>query len=293
MFTCVTFSFSALPFERAVRLIALLDLERVDVDCYTGSNHVSASVIADDPGAAADRIRRATEDAGVGVSQLFFTFGRDFADRAVNTPDAAVRRANEGAMRALAACARQCGAHGLTTLPGVIWPDLGPERSLELAAQALRPLVAVAHDAGLPLQIEPHLDSVADSPHRARALVDGATGLRLTLDYSHFLAQGYTPEDVHPLLPLAGHLHARHAARGRLQTRAQDSELDFEDIYRRLRASGYQGDICLEPTPGGNGWGGAQPVDVVSEIVQLREVFRAAQGRWDAGDEPIGRGIAL
>ncbi len=293
MFTCVTFSFSALPFERAVRLIALLELERVDVDCYTGSTHVPASVVADDPGAAADRIRRATEDAGVGVSQLFFTFGQDFADRAVNAPDAAVRRANEGVMRALAACARRCDAHGLTTLPGVVWPDLGPERSLEIAMQALRSLVSIAHDAGLPLQIEPHLDSVADSPHRTRALVDGTPGLRLTLDYSHFLAQDYTADDVHPLLPLAGHFHARHAARGHLQTRAEDSELDFEDIYRRLQASGYQGDICLEPTPGGGGWGGSQPVDVVSEIVQLREVFRAAYDRWDAGDGHRGRGIAL
>ncbi len=293
MFTCVTFSFSALPFERAVRLIALLDLERVDVDCYTSSTHVPASVVAGDPGAAADRIRRVTEDAGVGVSQLFFTFGRDFADRAVNSPGAAVRRANEGVMRALAVCARQCGAHGLTTLPGVVWPDLGPEHSLELAMEALRPLVAIAHDEGLPLQIEPHLDSVADSPHRAWALVDGVPGLRLTLDYSHFLAQGYAPDDVHPLLPLAGHLHARHAARGHLQTRAEDSELDFEDIYGRLQASGYRGDICLEPTPGGNGWGGSQPVDVVSEIVQLRDIFRAAQGRWDTSGEGIGREIAL
>ncbi len=30
MFSCVTFSFSALPFERAVRLIALRELDRVD-----------------------------------------------------------------------------------------------------------------------------------------------------------------------------------------------------------------------------------------------------------------------
>jgi len=282
MFTCVTFSFSALPFERAVKLIALLELERVDVDCYMSSRHVPASEVAADPHAAASRIRRATEDAGVGVSQLFFTFGLQFADRAANSPDAAVQHENERITRAMATCARDCGAHGLTTLPGVMWPELGPERSLELAARALRPLVDIAGDAGLPLQVEPHLDSVADTPERARALIEQTPGLRLTLDYSHFLARGDGPDDVHPLLPFAGHFHARHAARGYLQTRARDSELDFGDIYRRLRACGYRGDICLEPTPGG-GWGGAQPVDVVSEVVQLHEVFRSAQaGR--AGD---------
>ena len=40
-FTCVTFSFSALPFERAVKLVALLDLDRVDVDCYASSRHTA------------------------------------------------------------------------------------------------------------------------------------------------------------------------------------------------------------------------------------------------------------
>jgi len=45
MFACVSFSLSALPFERAVRLIALLELERVDVDCYTDSNHVLALAV--------------------------------------------------------------------------------------------------------------------------------------------------------------------------------------------------------------------------------------------------------
>lgn len=277
MFSCVTFSFAALPFERAVKLIALLELERVDVDCYMSSAHVPASEVAADPRAAAERILRATAEAGVGVSQLFFTFGLRFADRAANAPAAAVRRENERITRAVAACARQCGAQGLTTLPGVVWPDLGQERSLALAAQGLRPLVAIAHEAGLPLQIEPHLDSVADAPRWARLLVEQTPGLRLTLDYSHFLARGYGPDDIHPLLPLAGHFHARHAARGHLQTRAQDSDLDFEDIYRRLQACGYRGDICLEPTPGGVGWGGAQQVDVVSEVVHLRDVFRAAQ----------------
>src|SRR5260370_22692160 len=95
MLSCVTFSFASLSFESAVGVIALLELERVDVDCYTGSRHVPASEVLADPHAAAERIRRATEGAGVGVSQLFFTFGRDFADLAATSPDAVVRHENE------------------------------------------------------------------------------------------------------------------------------------------------------------------------------------------------------
>jgi hydroxypyruvate isomerase len=199
-----------------------------------------------------------------------------FADRPSNAPAPEVRADNAEVGKAMARCARACGAHGLTTLPGVIWPDLGPGRSLDLAIDGLRTLVAIAADAGLPLNIEPHFDSVVETPGRTRALTDAVPGLSLTLDYSHFLGKGFGPEDVHPLLPLAKHFHARHAARGHLQTSYRETDLDFVDIYRRLRGVGYAGDICLEPTPAGDGWGGGKEVDVVGEVARLRDLFREA-----------------
>lgn len=275
-FTCVTFSFSALPFEKAVRVIALLDLDRIDVDCYASSNHVPSGQVRADPLAAADRIRRAADAAGLGVSQLFFTFGMGFDDRPANAPSAETRADNLEVVRAMIACARACGAHGLTTLPGVIWPELGPERSLDLAIEGLRPMVDLAAAAGLPLNIEPHFDSVVETPTRAAELAERVPGLGLTLDYSHFLGKGFGPVDVHPLLPLAKHFHARHAARRHLQTNRHESELDFVDIYRRLRATGYHGDICLEHTRAETDWGGGKPVDVLTENALLRDLFRVA-----------------
>ncbi len=273
--SCTSASFSALSFENAVTVIGLLGLDLVDVDCYTGSEHVPAEEVTADPEAAAARIRAASERAGIGVCQLFFTFGKDFADRAANSPSEAVRAENERVVRAMAACARACGARGLTTLPGVIWPDLGPDRSLELAAHALRGLVAAAEAGGMPLQVEPHLDSVADTPVKARALVEAVPGLHLTLDYSHFLVQRYTVDEVHDLLPLAGHVHARHAAAGHLQTAARFSEIDFTDIRRRLDRHGYQGAICIEFVPFTE-WGGKEEVDVLGQTAMLRDVLRAS-----------------
>ena len=272
--SCTSASLPSLSFEQAAIVIGLLDLDSVDVDCYADGQIPAAAVLAD-PVAIADRILRAVEPAGIAVSQLFFTFGTDFFDRAANSPDQAVRSANEQLVRAMARCARLCGARGLTTLPGVVWPDLGPERSLDLAASALQHLVAIAAETGLPLQVEPHLDSVIGTPERARRLVDQVPGLLLTLDYAHFLAQQFTSADVHGLLPYAGHLHARHAAAGHLQTPARRSELDFADIYRRLLQIGYAGDICLEFVPFRD-WGGIEEVDVISQTVQLRDLLRAA-----------------
>lgn len=282
-FTCVTFSFSALSFENAVRVISLLDLERVDVDCYASSNHVSSGQIRENPLAAAERIRRAVDAVGLEVSQLFFTFGQNFADGPANTPSPERRAENLAVARAMVACARACGARGLTTLPGVVWPELGSERSLDLAVLGLKPLVDVAASAGLPLNVEPHFDSVAETPERTVELVERVPGLSLTLDYSHFLGKGFGPEEVHPLLPLAKHFHARHAARHHLQTSRLETELDFADIYRRLVEVGYRGDICLEHTRAEDGWGGGKPVDVVTENLLLRDLFRAADQRLSLG----------
>ena len=272
--SCTSASFSSLSFESAATVIGLLGLDLVDVDCYADSDHVPAGAVAADPTAAAARIRRATERAGLGVCQLFFTFGKDFADHAANSPSPAVRKKNERVTRAMADCARGCAARGITTLPGVVWPDLGPDRSFELAVQALRELVSVGEADGITLQVEPHLDSVADTPAKARALCEAVPGLRLALDYSHFLVQRYTPEEVHALLPLAGHFHARHASAGHLQTSARRSGLDFADIRQRLHRLNYRGDICLEFVPFRN-WAGIEEVDVLSQTAALRDVLRA------------------
>ena len=61
--------------------------------------------------------------------------------------------------------------------------------------------------------------------------------LTLTLDYSHFVARGIEQAAVHPLLPLAGHLHARQAARGRPQAGGDEGIIDFHAIVDRLAGS--------------------------------------------------------
>src|SRR6185437_1047069 len=102
-----------------------------------------------------------------------------FADRPANAPDPATRAANERRMRAMVECARRVGARGLTTLPGVVWPDHGAAYSLELASEGLQGLTAIASAAGYALCIEPHLDSVVATPERTRALLERVPDLRL------------------------------------------------------------------------------------------------------------------
>jgi sugar phosphate isomerase/epimerase len=270
--TCTSFSFPLLSFEKSLQLISLLEIPKFDVGAHEGASHVQPSEVEADPDRVADRIRRAAQAAGLRASDFFPTFGHGFRDRPVNAPDAGTRADNARRFRALVRCAGAIGASGVTLLPGVVWDVLGHERSFDLSVASLSELLPIAHDAGLRLSVEAHLESVAESPELAERLVDAVPGLTLTLDYSHFVAGGHPVASVHRLLRHAGHFHARQAGPGRLQASVKDGALPFEEIVARLRAAGFQGDLCVEYT--WQEWRDCWHQDVVSESVVLRDLLR-------------------
>jgi sugar phosphate isomerase/epimerase len=270
--TCTSFSFPKLSFEDACRAIALLGIPAVDLGAHAGGGHLEPDAIEARPAAVADRVKRALDAAGLRAADLFPTFGHGFRDRPVNHPDPAVRAANRGRFEAYVILCQAVGCPGITLLPGVPWDELGADGSFDLAVATLTEYAAIAGEAGLRLSVEPHLESVAEAPEQALLLAERTPGLRLTLDYSHFVAQGVPPERVHPLVPHAGHFHARQAAPGFLQTSKRLGTLDFADIVGRLRAAGYDGYLCVEYT--WQEWRGCDNVDVISESIVLRDELR-------------------
>jgi hydroxypyruvate isomerase len=275
--TCTSFSFPLLKFADAAKVIALVGVPNLDVGAHEGGAHIQPSRVEADPVGEAEAIKRAVGEAGLGISDFFPTFGEGFRSRPVNTPNPAEREANQGRFRAIVQVARAIGAKGITLLPGVIFDELGPDRSFDLSVSELSRLVPIAHDAGLRLSVECHLESVAERPARALQLIQAVPGLQLTLDYSHFLANGFTSDEVHPLVPYAGHFHARQAKPYFLQADHRSGTLNFVDIVHRLKTAGYQGDLCLEYT--WQEWRAANNVDVLMETILLREqLLRAWEG---------------
>ncbi|HEX5502130.1 MAG TPA: sugar phosphate isomerase/epimerase [Thermomicrobiales bacterium] len=275
--TCTSFSFPLLPFERSARVIALLGLRYVDLGAHVEGTHLQPERIEADPRGEAARAREAIAAAGLGASDFFPTFGHGFRDRPVNTPDPAMRDANRRRFAAFVEFCAAVGCPGMTLLPGVIWDDLGPERSFDLAVEALAEFVRDGHAAGLRVGVEPHLESVVEEPERALALVGAVPGLQFTLDYSHFVAAGVAAERVHPLIPHAGHFHARQAAPGHLQTVRAEGTIDFADIVRRLQAAAYTGFLSIEYT--WQEWRDCNRLDVLAESALLRDELRAATSR--------------
>ena len=270
--SCQSFSFPLLSFERSLKALALLEFEAADLGAHLGGAHLQPDEIEADPEGQAERIKRAADEAGLAISDLFPTFGHGFRDRPVNTPDMAMRAANRRRFAALIRVCKLVGCPGMTLLPGVIWDDLGAERSFELSREGLTELVADGRDAGLRVSIEAHLESVVEEPERALALVEAVPGLQFTLDYTHFIAADIPAERVHPLIPHTGHFHARQGAPGQLQSLDGEGTIDFADIVRRLKGVGYDGYLCVEYT--WQEWRGCNKQDVVSESVIMRDKLR-------------------
>jgi sugar phosphate isomerase/epimerase len=100
-----------------------------------------------------------------------------------------------------------------------------------------------------------------------------APGLELTLDYTHFVAQGFEESEIEPLVPHTRHFHTRGASKGRLQTSLKANTIDYEKAVDALVAHGYKGFVSVEYI--WTEWERLNEVDVLSETIILRDRIRA------------------
>jgi sugar phosphate isomerase/epimerase len=254
-------------------LIAELGFDGVNITLWDHHAQLDSARIRRDIELWAGRLEERIRARGLGLADLVALPVLDGRDVAINSPDAGERLfAREFFLDALR-FAQLLGAPGLTIQPGVEWPDVSHERSLSRSQSELRWRVDAAGEAGLPVSIEPHLGSVCATPVDVELLCSSTAGLALTLDYTHFVAQGIPESAVDPLLRYARHIHARGAAMNRLQAPFTENTVDYGRLVAALRTVGFEGHIAVEywvdPTAD-------RGLDVLSETALMRDHLRAA-----------------
>ena len=159
---------------------------------------------------------------------------------------------------------REIGAESIMMSPGKLNNEIGEAASRQLAVDALRFQHEVCSTKGLQLNIEPHWHSLAESPESAIWFCEQVPGIGLTLDYSHFIAQGYTQDDVEQLHAYTRHFHARQARKGATNATITDGTIDFKRIMHKFQQDHWDGVICLEYNP-------SLIEDALGEIQQLKQ----------------------
>jgi sugar phosphate isomerase/epimerase len=192
---CADSAFPKLSHDVALQVIRDLGVGAVDICVFPVYGHTAPADVHAEPIAAADAVLPRLERAGLAVADVFLILG-GFQEVAVNHPDAEVRRDALAHFEQAVRFAGRLGAPGLTVLPGADFDGVRREDGLRLAAQELERRAQIAGEAGLALSIEPHYQSIVETPDRTLELLELAPAVMLALDYSQFVYQGIAQDDV-------------------------------------------------------------------------------------------------
>jgi hydroxypyruvate isomerase len=277
---CADSTFPKLSHATALAVIADLGIPAVDICVFPEYAHTTPATVRSDPAAAAAAVGDRLEEAGLAVADVFLILG--FEEQAVNHPDAEVRRESLAYFEAALELARRLSAPGLSLLPGMPFESVEPEVNLTRAAEELERRAELAGEAGLALSIEPHYQSLVETPELVGALLERAPNVSLALDYSHFVFQGFAQEEIDEFIPRARHVHLRQAAEGSMQLPARDGAIDFPALWRALEVAGYDGYLTLEYQ--WEEWLDCRRVDCISETAELRDILVAGTAADGGGD---------
>lgn len=269
-FACHTWAFNHLALTEALGTIARMGFRYVDI----GSGpHLDTERVAKDPRGVAAEIKQDLELFNLKLSDVYLMLPR------ISLPDEDKRRRDIEMFRAMLPLVVALEAPGVTLSPGLVHPADDTE-AINRTAEALNEMVAAAKIATpathLQVSIEPHMDSMAQTPATALKLLELVDDLSLTLDWAQMVCQDVFFDDITKLIPRARHIQIRQAARAQLQTPFDQGRIDIKRFVTAIREAQYSGVICVEYMRT-FGWHGMMEVDVITEAVRMRDALRDAR----------------
>jgi sugar phosphate isomerase/epimerase len=270
---CGDHSFPLLEHDQAMQIIAMLGFTGFDLAVMGNRSHVRPEHIHGDVPAQAARLKREIAAKGLRLSDVFVIPWTDFETLAPNHPHADEREKARALFAEVLELAARMEAPGMTMLPGIAWPQESVQDSMARAAEELQWRAERAAGLGLRFSVEPHIGSIISTPEAVGQLLDLAPGVELTLDYTHFVAQGIPEHRVDPLMTRARHFQARGARPGRGQCAIKDSTISYDRIVNELISAGYDGYIAIEYV--WIEWERMNECDNLSETVLLRDRLRS------------------
>ena len=272
-FACADFTFPLLMHDQVLKLIAMLGFEGVDIGLFEERSHLWPSREFKDVAASARQLKTKLDDQGLRLADIFLQMDNDFRPFAVNHPEAARRQKARDCFLQTLDYAAQCDCQHITTLPGVHFEEEPYDASFARAVSELQWRADQARTVDIVFGVEAHVGSLVPDPVSAERLVQQAEGLTLTLDYTHFTRLGMPDSSVEPLVKYASHFHIRGARQGRLQESFARNSIDYERVYRAMKAAGYSGWIGIEYV--WIDWEHCNECDNLSETIQFRDFFRS------------------
>ena len=272
--SCADFTFPLLDHDKVIDLIAMLDFKGIDIGLFSGRSHITAETEFSDLINKARALRRKVEQRGMSITDVYLQLDNNLAKFAINHPEENIRQYARAHFAKLMEYASESGADHITCLPGMHFSGERIEDSVKRSYEELDWRVDQSKKYNLQFSVEVHTGSPFIIPNDAAALLAAVPGLTLTLDYTHFIRNGYLPEDVHPLLGHTSHFHARGATKNKLQASVTENTIDYGDILKRFKKINYDGWVGLEYI--WIEWEQCNQVDTLSETIRLKTIIEQA-----------------
>jgi sugar phosphate isomerase/epimerase len=264
---CTAWSFPALTLPEVAGVAQALGIDAIDVGLFYRSTLDRARLLDDPRGYAAE-----VGALGVTLSNLYYLFGATPADRHLADPHALA--ANQADFSRVVQFCRAASIPSIMVLPGVVGVAQTRREALAASVASLGALQPLAEEAGVLLAIEPHVHSLAESPALVLELLERVPGVRLVLDYAHFVCLGYRQDEIDVLAPHAAHIHLRQARPGALQAKLGQGTINFAALLGTLREQNYSGYLAIEYVH--QDYMNTLFDDVLTETVQMRDLVRAS-----------------
>ena len=275
---CADFTWPLLPHCDVLSLIRLLGFQGVDLGMFFERSHLRPEIVQEDTSYWAGLVRERLDQAQLEVADLYFAPSMDLAIRGANNPDLDEVEAGHEMFLTVLDFARKIQAPGITMNSGMDYGDESRGQSLSRSATELARRVDAAGQYGIEIRVEGSVGSNTESPESLGELMVSTPGLRVTLDYSHFVYQGRQESEVDYLIEYTGHFQCRGAAPGVMQARYETNTIDFPRIIQQLQKSEYIGYFSLEYV-WVDVWGCNQTENTM-ETIQFRDLAIAAlEGR--------------
>ncbi len=260
-----SWSLPACTLQEAAHLSKALGINELDVGLLYRSALDRTEMIAD-PQTVADKVH----SLGIATPNYYHLFGSGLSDRNLAMPGTI--KQNLADFEQVITFCDLADIRTVFVLPGVINPGQSRNDALTESARSLNALMPVAAKSKTILTIEAHVHSYLESPSMVLQLLERVEGLKLTLDYAHFVCLGYRQEDIDLLAPHAAHVHLRQARPGVLQAKSNQGTINMDAMFGTLRDSGYQGALSLEYVH--QDYMDTRYDDVLTETILLRDQFR-------------------
>jgi len=263
--SATSWSFPACTLKESWDIVRALGISHMDLGLHQGAS-LDRSLVLNDPKTAAAEIK----EMGISAANLYWLFGDTPGVRPLSDPKALEQ--NMADMSSVLTFAQTLEIPTIFLLPGVSEPGHSESDLLANSARTLNAMVPLAKSHGIELSIEPHVGGLLKSPDACLGLIENVPGLKLTLDYAHFVCMGFTQTDIDPLAPHAAHVHMRQARPGALQTKMAEGTLNFVAMVETLRAAGFDGFLSIEYVH--QSYMNTLFDDVLTETIQMRNLLR-------------------